>query len=48
MGAKLDVAMYIAGFYNCQRIHSVLGSLPPSVYERTMAEGEPIVASGIT
>jgi len=36
--AKLDVANYIAGFYNCERLHSVLGNLPPSVYERAMAE----------
>ena len=33
--AKLDVANYIAGFYNCERVHSVLGNQPPSVYERT-------------
>ena len=46
--AKLDVANYIAGFYNCQRLHSVLSNLPPSVYERTMAEKEPIVVSEIT
>ncbi|PYD85932.1 IS3 family transposase [Pseudomonas syringae pv. pisi] len=46
--AKLDVANYIAGFHNCQRLHSVLGNLPPSVYERKMAEKEPIAASEIT
>lgn len=46
--AKLDVANYIAGFYNCQRLHSVLGNLPPSVYESVMAEKEPIVVSEIT
>lgn len=46
--AKFDVANYIAGFYNCQRLHSVLGNLPPSVYERAMAEKEPIVVSEIT
>ena len=43
--AKLDVANYIAGFYNCERLHSVLGNLLPSVYERAMAEKELIVAS---
>jgi len=36
--AKFDVANYIAGFYNCEHLHSVLGNLPPSVYERKMAE----------
>ena len=46
--AKLDVANYIASFYNCERLHSVLGNLPPSVYERTMAEKELIVVSEIT
>jgi putative transposase len=46
--AKLDVANYIAGFYNCERLHSVLGNLPPSVYERPMAEKELIVVSEIT
>jgi putative transposase len=43
-----DVANYIAGFYNCERLHSVLGNLPPSVYERKMAEKELIVVSEIT
>lgn len=46
--AKLDVADYIAGFYNSERLNSVLGNLPPSVYERKMAEKELIVVSGIT
>ena len=32
--AKFDVANYIAGFYNCERLHSVLGNLPPSVTPR--------------
>jgi putative transposase len=46
--AKLDVANYIARFYSCERLHSVLGNLPPSVYERTMAEQGPITVSEIT
>jgi putative transposase len=46
--AKLDVANYFAGFYNCERLHSVLGNLLPSVYERTMAEKEFIAVSEIT
>jgi putative transposase len=40
------VATYIAGFYNCERLHSVLGNLPPSVY-KAMAEKELIVVSEI-
>jgi len=46
--AKFDVANYIAGFYNCERLHSVLGNLSPRVYERKMAEKELIVVSEIT
>ena len=46
--AKLDVANYIAGFYNCEGLHSVLGNLLPSVYERTRAEKELVVVSEIT
>lgn len=45
--AKLDIAAYIVGFYNSERLHSVLGNLPPSVYERKMAE-KPIVVSEFT
>jgi transposase InsO family protein len=46
--AKIDIADYIVAFYNCERLHSVLGNLPPSAYERKMAAKEPIVVSGIT
>lgn len=46
--AKCDIAAYIVEFYNTQRLHSVLGNLPPSVYERNMAAKEPIVVSEIT
>lgn len=35
--ASRDVADYIVGFYNNFRLHSTLGYLPPSVYEREMA-----------
>ena len=31
-----------------QRLHSVLGNVPPSVYERKMAAKEPIQVSEIT
>lgn len=46
--AKADITDYIVGFYNCKRINSALGNLPPSVYEQKMAEREPIVVSEIT
>jgi hypothetical protein len=35
-------------FYNSHRLHPVLGKLPPSVYERTMAAKEAIAVSEIT
>ena len=43
--AKVDVTAYIVGFYNCTRLHSVLGNLPPSVFERNMAVKKPISVS---
>lgn len=46
--AKADITDYIVGFYNCKRLNSVLGNLPPAAYERKMAEKEPIVVSEIT
>jgi len=46
--AKIDILAYIVGFYNSERLHSVLGNLPPSVYERNMAALKPIVVSEIT
>ena len=46
--AKMDVTDYIVGFYNCERLRSVLGNLPPSDYERNMAAKEPSVVSEIT
>lgn len=46
--AKIDIAAYIVGFYNSERLHSVLGNLPPSVYERNMAAKKPIVVSEFT
>ena len=36
--ARIDIVSYIVGFYNSGRIHSVLGNLPPAVFERNMAE----------
>ena len=32
-----DITEYIVGFYNNERLHSKLGYLPPTVYERAMA-----------
>lgn len=46
--AKADITDYIVGFYNCKRLNSALGNLPPTVYERKMAAREPIVVSEIT
>ena len=39
---------YIAVFYNCKCLYSVLGNPPPSAYERAMAEKELIVVAKIT
>ena len=46
--ATIDIAAYIVGFYNSERLHSVLGNLPPAVYERNMAAKKPIVVSEFT
>jgi transposase InsO family protein len=46
--AKIDIANYIVAFYNSERLHSVLGNLLPSVYERKMEETKPIDVSEIT
>ena len=35
---KADITDYVLGFYNCKRINSALGNLPPSVYEQKMAD----------
>jgi transposase InsO family protein len=42
-----DITEYIVGFYNNERLHSKLGYLPPTVYERAMASTSPIEVSGI-
>lgn len=46
--ARNDIADYIVSFYNCQRLNSALGNLPPTVYERKMAAQKPIEVSEIT
>ncbi len=43
--AMCDVADYIVGFYNNERLHSKRGYLPPAVYEREMAAKQPIGVS---
>jgi putative transposase len=46
--AVRDITDYIVGFYNNERLHSKLGYLPPTVYEREMASKSPIGVSGIS
>lgn len=43
--AEKDITEYIAGFYNCVRLHSARGNLPPMIYEREMAVKTPIEVS---
>ena len=46
--AVTDVADYIVGFYNCERLHSKLGNLSPNASERESATQQPIDVSEIT
>lgn len=46
--AICDITECIVGFYNNKRLHSKLGNLPPTVYERAMASKSPIEVSGIS
>ena len=46
--AKRDITDYIVGFYNCTRLHSVLGNLSPSAFEQNMTAKKPIVVSEFT
>ena len=46
--AMTDVADYIVGFYNCERLHSKLGNLSPNAFERESATQQPIDLSEIT
>ena len=43
-----DVADYNFGFYNCGRLHSMLGNLSPNAFERESAIQQPIDVSKIT
>ena len=45
MEAIKDITEYIVGFYNCVRLHSTLGNLPPMIYEMEMAAKELIGVS---
>lgn len=42
-----DITDYIVGFYNSERLHSTLGYMQSTVYERKKAEERPIAVSGI-
>lgn len=46
--AITDVADYIVGFYNCERLHSKLGNLSPNAFERKSATQQSIDVSEIT
>jgi len=46
--AAKDLAEYIVGFYNCLRLHSKLGNLPPAIFEREQEVKNPIEVSEIT
>ena len=46
--ASKDIANYIVGFYNCERLHSTLGNVPPIIYEKEIAAKELIEVSEIT
>ena len=46
--ASRDITDYIVGFYNNVRLHSTLGYLPPTAYERQTAAQHPIEVSEIT
>ena len=46
--ATNDVADYIVGFYNCERLHSKLGNLSPIAFEQKSATQQPIDVSEIT
>lgn len=43
--ARRDIVDYIAGFYNNGRLHSTLGYLPPTDYERKTSVQHPVAVS---
>ena len=46
--ATNDIADYIVGFYNSERLHSKLGNLPPNAFEQKSATSQPIGLCEIT
>lgn len=46
--ARRDITDYIVGLYNNVRLHSTLGYLPPTAYERKTTVQHPIEVSEIT
>ena len=46
--ARKDVIDYIVGFYNCTRLHSVLGNVSPVTFEQNVAAKQPIAVSEFT
>ena len=40
-----DITEYIVGFYNNVRLHSTIGYMPPTAYERLAAERQPTAVS---
>jgi len=45
MEARQDIVAYITNFYNTTRLHSTLGYLSPSVFERHYSVKTPISLS---
>jgi MFS family permease len=46
--ATNDIADYIVGFHNSERLHSKLGNLPPNAFEQKSATSQPIGLCEIT
>ena len=43
-----DITEYIVGFYNCLRLHSTLGNVPPLIFEKNFAAKKPLAVSSIS
>ena len=46
--ATNDIADYIVGFHNSERLHSKLGNSPPNAFEQISATSQPIGLCEIT
>lgn len=46
--APITTRCVAVGFYNCVRLHSKLGNLPPNAFEQQLATQQPIDMSGKT